>query len=83
MVPPRYAGPFEGRVDYQVNRALAHSAAGQRRQKIKNEGDDDQFGFKTPGFSPYLNRDQANLNALHIFIYTLLNAFAKALMLIL
>jgi hypothetical protein len=62
---------------------LAHSAAGQRRQKIKNEGDDDQFGFKTPGFSPYLNRDQANLNALHIFIYTLLNAFAKALMLIL
>ena len=62
---------------------LAHSAAGQRRQKIKNEGDDDQFGFKTPGFSPYLNRDQANLNALHIFIYTLLNAFAKDLMLIL
>ena len=62
---------------------LAHSAARQRRQKIKNEGDDDQFGFKTPGFSPYLNRDQANLNALHIFIYTLLNAFAKALMLIL
>ena len=62
---------------------LAHSAAGQRRQKIKNEGDDDHFGFKTPGFSPYLNRDQANLNALHIFIYTLLNAFAKLLMLIL
>ena len=62
---------------------LAHSAAGQRRQKIKNEGDDDQFGFIAPGFSPYLNRDQTNLNALHTFIYTLLNAFAKALMLIL
>ena len=45
MVLPCYAGPFEGRVDYQVNRALAHSAAGQRRQKFTNKGADGLFGL--------------------------------------
>jgi hypothetical protein len=50
VVLPCYAGPFKGRVDYQVNRALAHSAAGQRRQKFTNKGADGLFGLIISGF---------------------------------
>ena len=83
MVLPCYAGPVEGRVDYQFNRALAHSAAGQRRQKFTNKGVDYRFALKSAAFSPYPNGEQTHLNTLFHFIYTLLNAFAKDLMLIL
>ena len=55
MVLPCYAGPFEGRVDYQVNRALAHRAAGQRRQKITNKSVDSLFRLKKIVFSLILN----------------------------
>ena len=50
MVLPCYAGPVEGRVDYQFNRALAHSAAGHRRQKFTNKGADGLFGLIKSGF---------------------------------
>jgi hypothetical protein len=50
VVLPCYAGPFKGRVDYQVNRALAHSAAGQRRQKFTNKGADGLFGLIVSDF---------------------------------
>jgi hypothetical protein len=55
VVLPCYAGPVEGRVDYQFNRTLAHSAAGQRRQKFTNKGVDDRFALKSAAFSPYPN----------------------------
>jgi hypothetical protein len=37
VVLPWYAGPFDDRVDYSFNRALAHSAAGQRQQEYINK----------------------------------------------
>ena len=83
MVLPCYAGPVEGCVDYQFHRALAHSAAGQRRQKFTNKGVDDRFALKSAAFSPNPNREQTPLDTSILFLYTLLNAFAKDLMLIL
>ena len=48
MVLPCYAGPVEGRVDYQFNRALAHSAAGQRQQEYINKGADEHEFLNNP-----------------------------------
>ena len=83
MLLPCYAGPVEGRVDYQFSRALAHSAAEQSRQKFTNKDVDDRFALKSAAFSSYTNWEQTHHNALFHVIYTLLNAFAKDLMLIL
>ena len=41
MVLPWYAGPFDDRVDYSFNRALAHSVAGQRQQEYVYKGADE------------------------------------------
>ena len=83
MVLPCCAGLFEGRVDYQVNRALAHSAAGQRRQKFTNKGADGLFGLIISDFFADFELRTNTSQHLVSFIYTLLNAFAKDLMLIL
>ena len=48
MVLPWYAGPFEDRVDYLLNRALAHSAAGQRQQEYVNKGADENEFLNNP-----------------------------------
>ena len=48
MVLPWYAGPFDDRVDYLFNRALAHSAAGQRQQEYINKGADEHEFLKNP-----------------------------------
>ena len=48
MVLPWYAGPFDDRVDYLFNRALAHSAAGQRQQEYINKGADDHEFLNNP-----------------------------------
>lgn len=84
MVLPWYAGPFDDRVDYYFNRALAHSAAGQRQQEYINKGADEHEFLNNPAAFWTANEvKHPHLNTLHLPIYTLLNAFAKKLMLIL
>lgn len=48
MVLPWYAGPFDDRVDYSFNRALAHSEAGQRQQEYINKGVDEHEFLNNP-----------------------------------
>ena len=69
MVLPCYAGPVEGRVDYQFNRTLAHSAAGQRRQKFTNKGADDQLVLIKFGFAAVSKLRPTHLNTSSFYIH--------------
>ena len=71
MVLPWYAGPFDDRVDYSFNRALAHSAAGQRQQEYVNKGADENEFLNNPiAFWPANKKEYPNLNILLLSIYT-------------
>ena len=75
----QYARPFKSCVDLKDNRALALSAARQRLQKIQNKGADNHFDLIENGFFA-ISRLRTTALITSIFLYTVLNTFAKALM---
>jgi hypothetical protein len=73
VVLPWYAGPFDDRVDYRFNRALAHSAAGQRQQEYINKVADEHGFLNNPvAFCPASEvRISKSQHLISIYIYAI------------